>query len=455
MSISHEHAIADISDIPSDDNLPGLRVMLDAEKFRGLIQSRIGDSLGTIDSCAINYIRYKPGTNCLVAYELSVKGTDPAPRKITLYGKLYAAADYTNALEKSRQVRWIDIPGAPSTLPLDEQLAILYFYPNDCLIDGLRLLSDLKKIQRLLYERLDYSPSEEWRISDRRLKVTMVRYKPERRAVVRIDTKRVNRKSGEKKPISIYLRFYSDDRGAGVHSLQKSLFAATESVSGIAVPRPLAYITERKLLMLEAVEGVELLTHLMAGDRGSVALAATAISELHRCVHIRPPFREIGSLIENASATGDILRRVAPETSRHTSEIVAKLSKYHSQYGQSRMAFVHGDYYYGQVLIQGLRAAIIDFDRSYFGEAAADIGNFCAHLRLLGIEGRVADTAGLESEFLDAYRRDQQYEIDANSMRFYLAYGLFLLAIGPFRRLEARWKQKTHAILDECQRILQ
>lgn len=200
MLIVHGYTIADIADIPRDDSLPGLGVMLDPEKFLTHLRIGIGDRLGVIEACTITYIRYKPKTNCLVAYELSVKeACQEKPKRVIFYAKLYTEDDYFNALDKSQKVRWIKLHDTPSILPLDNQLAILYFFPNDCLIDGLRILSDRKKVQRLLYDSLSGFPAEDWRISDSRLQTTTVRYKPERRAVIRVDTRAVNRHSGQKK----------------------------------------------------------------------------------------------------------------------------------------------------------------------------------------------------------------------------------------------------------------
>jgi aminoglycoside phosphotransferase (APT) family kinase protein len=388
-----------------------------------------------------------------VAYELSAADGDGDLAGSLLYAKLYRAGDFPIALRKARRTRWAETRRLPPVIPLAELSAIVYTYPNDCLIDGLRIVSDPKKIQRLLYEHhWEYVPAE-WRISDSRLALTTVRYKPERRAVIRCDTRAINRRSGEKRPLSAYIRIYADQRGDAVHAIQGRLFEARRD--RLAVPRPIAYIRGRRLFAMETIEGTPLLDRLAAGDTCAVYAAAAAIAELHAHDDTSLPQRTIDSFLADALGSAETLGQVAPETAEAARAIVAGLTGLARQCGRGKSAFVHGDFYYGQVISQEGRAAIIDFDRSFFGEAAADIGNFCAHLRLLGLGGLLGNHGDMEREFLEAYRDRSGEEIPGAVLKFYLAYGLFQLAVGPFRRLERSWKQKTKAILDECQSVLE
>jgi hypothetical protein len=443
-------------EIPADSELPGLNTLLDPFRFRKLLNEKTDRTLGKILNSEITYIRYKPATNCLVAYEIACRkqGSD-LESKILLYAKLYNDADYGNAEGKSRKTRWVPLEGMEPVIALPAEMAILYFYPNDCLIDGLRILSDPKKIQRLLYEHYRALPQDDWRISDSRLKITTIRYKPERRAVIRCDSKAINKTNGEKRPVSVFLRIYGDARGLDVFAIQNRLFRDSPDYKALSIPMPIAYVPQRRLVMMETVKGKPLLEQILSGEKGALELTAAALTDLHAHDDVQLPIRSMDSLMADALATGELLSQVSPEAAGQVAEIAGKLSGYRARFGKGRMAFVHGDFYYGQVIVQYMMAAIFDFDRSYFGEVAADIGNFCAHLRLLGIEGRLSEYAEAEESFVAAYQASSGYKIDPESMKFHLAYGLFMLSVGPFRRLEAGWKQKTGMILDECQRILQ
>ncbi|OGC92050.1 MAG: hypothetical protein A2W25_13755 [candidate division Zixibacteria bacterium RBG_16_53_22] len=456
ISTVHEYLTSGCREIPNDPDLPELKRLLDPGLIWKLLESHPQCAIGKIQSCEITYIRYKPSTNCLIAYRVIAQGPrSEKPEEIILYAKLHTVDDYELAVAKSQQARWTAIPDLPSVLRLDDEKALLYFYPNDCLIDGLRIISNPKKIQRLLYEHCRDFPQEQWRISDSKLKVSTIRYKPERRAVLRVDTRAIHKSSGEKRRLSVYMRAYADDRGSRIFGIQDELFRAMESASGPSVPRPLGYIPERRLLLMETLSGEPMLDRLLAGNHKDVTKAAIAISRLHQndsstLLRLMPD-----SILADASSTEQSLCQVAPEFSEQAGRITGHLAALRKAGISGNLGFVHGDFYYGQVIIQDDKAAIIDFDRSYFGETEADTGNFCAHLRLLGLFGLIKDHAELEDVFSETYRDCMVANEDGNLRRFYLAIGLFQLSVGPFRRLDSGWKQKTKAILDECQRVLQ
>lgn len=442
-------------EIPDDARLPGLALLLRPGRFLELLGSRDCGQVSKASRAEITYLRYKPGTNCLVAYEITYRGSSGnGSEKCLLYAKLYTSRDFANALEKANHTQWIELPGRPPMLPLSDEQAIIYFYPNDCLIDGLRILAEPKKLQRLLYEHDPRFPAADWRISDRQIRLTTVRYKPERRAVVRIRVKAKNRTSGDKRRVAVYARIYADDRGEPAFALQRRLHDFAASSNRVIVPTPIVYVAERRLMLMEAFEGDILLNRIHAGDREAIMTAAAALAELQSYDDSSVPLKSFDSLLEDAAATGELLCHVVPEMLDETEEIMARLGTYRCAFGQDRVGFVHGDFYHGQVIVQAHRAAIIDFDRSYFGEVAADAGNFCAHLRLLEIDSRVSGRAQIEQDFLAAYQDTTGRKLGETSLRFHTAHGLFLLAVGPFRRMEAGWRDKTKLILDKCLRIL-
>src|SRR5438093_10692997 len=72
---------ADAQFVRRDSALPGLATMLDPEAFAGAL----APFMPAIDpgSARIEYVRYKPGKSCIVAYRVGVGGME---------GKLYAKA---------------------------------------------------------------------------------------------------------------------------------------------------------------------------------------------------------------------------------------------------------------------------------------------------------------------------------------------------------------------------
>ena len=68
---------------------------------------------------------------------------------------------------------------------------------------------------------------------------------------------------------------------------------------------------------------------------------------------------------------------------------------------------VHRDFYYSQVLFDGPRLILIDFDLFALGDPAIDVANFAAHLHFLGLQhlGHLDALADEAVRFVAAYAR--------------------------------------------------
>ena len=435
---------------PNDPHLRGLQALLDARRVRDTLQARIGPEMSGIESCEIAYVRYKPQTNCLVSYMLRTGGQKS---EVTLYGKCYTDADFANAAGKAEAGNWIEIDGVQPVVIVPELSAIFYRFPNDKEIPGLRLIADPKKVQRILYDYLTELPAEQWRISDKRLQITLVRYKPEKRAVFRVDTRATNRSSGEKRAVCVFIRTYADDRGRAITTVMEALHDFAAKNSSITIPRPLIYLPERKTLVIEGLSGEQLLDGVVHDGAGAVVRAAGALAALHGFTAIPAPERSVLDLMGDALATGETLSHVLPDAQADIRHVLERLESLRPS--DDKRAFVHGDFYHGQVLLRSTNEAVLDFDRCYLGDPIADVGNFCAHLHILGLRRTVEDPTALCRDFVMAYSRASGAAIERQHLSFWTAYGLFLLAVRPFRTLTPNWNQATADVLKLCRTMMQ
>ncbi len=446
----HYMSAIDKTEIPVDSALTGLSAILDSRKMASILSDRMAISDCIPGDCALLYIRYKPATNCIAAYRCKLRrkeGTDD----ILFYAKVFAEGDYETAAQKALVHRWTEIPGLEPTLILPELSTIIYFYPNDCVIEGLRVLSDPRKIQRILYGHLDNYPRRDWHISEKKIGFNVIRYKPERRVVLKCDAKATNRKSRSREKVTLYFRIYGDDRGSDIFSVQGKIYDLASQSGTLSVPRPLGYLPERKALIMEMAPGTLLLEN-RAGENSEsdIARTAEALAALHSFDVAGLAAKSTVDLLAEAEATNKMLESVLPSLREQIGQVFDLLRRALPESGDSRT--VHGDFYYGQVLSHEGRIAILDFDRSHRGDTVYDLGNFNAHLRLLNMRGELDNAGDLENCFLKSYQKTRKF--DSDSLRFWTAFGLFQLTVGPFRRLEPYWKKKTAEILRECERIL-
>ena len=77
-----------------------------------------------------------------------------------------------HVLRQVETARWLETEGGRPYCAVPEQALLLFSFPNDPTLDGLRLATNNKKMQRALYACVKSHPETEWRISDRRMVIT-------------------------------------------------------------------------------------------------------------------------------------------------------------------------------------------------------------------------------------------------------------------------------------------
>ena len=111
--------------VRGDPELPGLATLLDPEAFVALVRRAAPDS--AVRSARIGYVKYKPGVNCLVGYQLDL---DEALRD-----------GYARALRRRDYARHAATTGGQHTLACDEQAIQVMLFPRDRRLVGLRQLA--------------------------------------------------------------------------------------------------------------------------------------------------------------------------------------------------------------------------------------------------------------------------------------------------------------------------
>lgn len=450
MTPADQTAISKLTDVPPrDDHLIGLATLLDRDRIREILSSRRLDPSIQINNCTVSYVRYKPQTNCLVAYEVQyVDSKSEETVNERFFGKCYLQVDFQNAVDKATFSPEVANSMLPTVITLEDQHSIIYNCRADRTLDSLPLLFDPRKLVRLLYRVLPQYDKDTWRISDKRLRSEVVRFKPEKRALVRITSRVTHRATREKKDLSIYVRHYSGNQGQIVYDNMRDLQTELGGLTNITVPEPLAYLPDKRILLLNGVPG-ERLSDLLAGplSRDILRRTARALANLHVVAVPNVQQRTTGDLLKDAEDTAASLKCLMPETRPMIDKVLAWLQELNASTGP-RGTFVHGDFYYDQVLVRNNAVAILDFDRSYRGDPLADVGNFCAHLLLMGRRQHLSEAAELADAFVDEYFSCTELDADRRRLQLWTIFGLFQLAVSPFRIYDKAWRTKTLDILD-------
>ena len=435
--------------LPQDSTLTGLRHLFDVQTVREQLNAAGAD----VEEGRVFYVRYKPNTNCVAAYEFTRKDPLTGEKESAyFYGKCSTSDDFTLALRKAQNHRWLDTRAGSPVIPFEAGNTLFYAFPNDARLNGLRLLETPKKLTQFFQRYLPAYPAGEWRLSNAALKSEVVRYKPERRAVFLSRTKAIDRQDDDREKLRLYWRIYCDDQAGEVFRRMRFLSNNLAKSGHLTTPLPLGFDSKAQFLMMEAIKGRPLVELLQEGGAlSAVERTGEALVRLHVLADEDLPSRSPEDYIRKASETDRMLAILSPELADQSRRIFQRLRQTVPE-SKGRLGIAHGDFYYGQVLVERQKIGFVDFDRSHAGSPLIDLGNFIAHLKLLRLENRLQeDPDRLAQGFLNAYVESGGETPEDMELSWWTALSLFLLAVGPFRRLEPDWPQMVRAILNAAE----
>src|SRR5215213_2295710 len=89
-----------------DEKLPQLRALLDAEKMREVLLSELrrrGAVIPHLGRCRIARVKYRPGKNCLITYQLQIVDRERRESKMLLLTALACRSGESSSIFTSAQ----------------------------------------------------------------------------------------------------------------------------------------------------------------------------------------------------------------------------------------------------------------------------------------------------------------------------------------------------------------
>lgn len=176
-------------------------------------------------------------------------------------------------------------------------------------------------------------------------------------------------------------------------------------------------------------------------------------------------FQELGAQLDlprrGPADELESIDRIVLRAERLAAELPAQFSTLQARLrlaAPSSRSFVlaHGDLHDGQVLIDGPRVCLLDFDSLAFADAALDAANWVAHLQLRAVQrggSEEQDVArGLASAFLDGLDREREPGFGARLCWYQAATFLRLSAVYAMR---PRWWHLTAVLVTASKRCLE
>jgi hypothetical protein len=368
---------------------------------------------------AIRYLRYKPGTNLVVQYAVTVGGNrHDATATITSDG----IAERRATKAKNLALAALVDGRAPTPTPLVFDPAVpclIQWYPLDISLPGLAQPSSL------LRRRLSASGVP---IAAHGPEPTSLAYKPRRRAVLRFDQH--------------VLKCYADERafGAATRALDASQKLRSVAVPSLEGSLPDILVTVQPLLPGHAPDGPadvateagRLLANLHSSDAAGPTLAGLPIA--------RPEDQ-----LEGAAASARLVATIMPSLGRRLDRLVGNLER--SMPAGLKLVPSHGDFNSRQLLVAGVSLLLTDLDELCLAPRALDPATYAAYV--LGGDG--ADLTAVErvlDNLLSGYGRRP------DAMSWYLASMILRRAPRPFRYFEPEWPERVAGMVEAAEQTL-
>jgi hypothetical protein len=396
-----------------DPALPALPRLLDDDAMAPVLERSLGGGSEVIAARG-RYLRYKPGTNLRVQYEVTIGG-----RRCEAVAMIAAEADLGRRAAKPENLAMARaVAGrSPAVDPLvfDPGLgALIQWLPLDLALPGLaEPPARLRRRLRAAGLALSDSDSEPRRLA----------YKTHRRAVLRLD--------------GHVLKAYATERR---YRAAESRLRAASSSLGLPSAAFEAALPELRVTAQRFVHGRK-----PDSAGGAARLAGAVLRALHvspvEGLERFPPVRQHGV----SAAFGEMVKAIAPHLASRVDGLVGRLGE--SFPDGAPLVPSHGDFHAGQLLCRRDGPAVIDLDEMSAAPAALDLATFAAH-ELSGEEGELALARAILEELVEGYGTRPE------GLSWYLAAMILRRASHPFRRLWADWPRRVEAMVAAAEEAL-
>jgi glycosyltransferase involved in cell wall biosynthesis len=210
--------------------------------------------------------------------------------------------------------------------------------------------------------------------------IHVLRYKPSRRCLIEYHLQSTGPDS---RPFTL-LGKVSARASSRKYDIQRAFWSAgfqDTSTDGISVPKPLGMIPHWHLWLQRKVSGSSATSLLEQHDAPAlVARLADALTKIHLSGVATDRTHTLGDEIDTLHhRIGKVIAR-NPQRRSRLERILARCTELAAVIPESPLTGIHRDFYADQMIFNGERVYLLDFDLYAAGDPALDAGNFLGHL---------------------------------------------------------------------------
>lgn len=378
----------------------------------------------------LEYARYKPGVSVTAGYrvELASGASHVVTFRRHLGGKLEDLDERWRAPAAAAGRCGLE----PSAV-LEEGRAVLFLPEHDRELRGLGEVLDRDRLVKLLERTGALAP---WTVRRRASSGELLRYRPERRAVLRLEV--ALRGDGDRRTrCPLGLRVLPPAVAEQVVARRRAL----PSTGSLAVPRLVGADPMRGLVLESWCEGRPCQAEL----QDDPVLAGRLLGQLHGLplpAHLAP--RPLDPLPRSAGA------EILLELSAELREADREVSRVPLPPPADRATWTHGDFHADQVLRTAAGdEVLLDLDELGPGDPTADLASWCADL----LARRDVPLGEVVEPLLGAHGGAGGGPVDRRSLGLHVVHGLRARAAGCLRRLERDAERRAVELLLRAARV--
>jgi len=408
------------------------------------------DKMPRVSQVHVLQTHYRPYTRAHLVAEIDLESWNQThcPYRQFLYIAIYPTHGQAHEeYFRSSMNEALRCYGAP-VFVLEDPSAVVWSLPNGPKLESVRLCFERSLFAQFLAHN-GLAPAR----SDAAPELPeLIRYVPRKRALFRYQA------TGNGVPV-LYIKFYGRGEDArAAHNLARLSEAAAQGRLGFQPPRLILHAAQSHAVAMTEVPGTRLSALLRTASQTTFAAVGCALGGLHASP-IRPRLAwtvqgEIQALFCAMADVKMALPGLKPMLDEVLREIVVR---------QQRLDFgaqvpIHANLFGDQILVDGARVGIVDWDDLALGDPLYDVGRLIAHLVFLA---QRAQTSPVEitrhlRRLLQAYAETTKGGVAWERLRWHIAVALLLRAkISVLRRLPSGWIEDIRWSIAEAARVLE
>lgn len=419
------------TDLPNDPVLPQLQTVLDLAAMRKILQAHLFDETTRfkIKSCEIERVKYKPGKNCMFCYQIQIfDATTEQTERQKFCLRIYECDASATRFKKALSEPLVSPLFGRALTHIPELEMLVWAFPNDRKLRGLPMIADTKTLQEtILPELLKRSLHQDWHIEA--LSSEVIHYVPEHTCTVRTTLNLAEKRTNNKKTMTLYGKTYYNEDGREVDEMMRQLWRSECRHSGaLGMAEALGYHEASKTFWQYALPGKPLLDYDMDTQNFLLLLEKTGsvVSALHQSPLKTSRCIVMDDWLLKLSETCQLVIKRKPQCQSKLKPLVARLLLQFKTLKILPEGTLHGDLHLNNFLVADQNISLIDMDNMSRGPRLLDIGSFLAGLFYRGLlfHHSLNQVEKIGKAFLQGYQASAESNVPRFDLAWYTATAL-------------------------------